>query len=159
MGQLRYALAILLCCLTTAAGSQTFGQEFQSASRLEKEFEQLAVDVLGTLRGMPNKGSAEYACVDSSFRAAQHLNDIFAHYKFGIAMWSATLDDFEKGKVANILKLETTLVRDEIRITRARISGAIGTCSKFPLAVAKGSEVLNVMKKADDVAAAIAGKL
>jgi hypothetical protein len=108
---------------------------------------------------MPDKSGAEYACVDSAFRGAEKLYDIFTHYKFGIAIWYVLGDEYEKMKSATILKLETALVKDEIRIVRERVSRAMGTCSKFPLAIAKGTELLAALKKADGIIKTIGEKL
>lgn len=151
--------AVFLVCSSAVAHTQTYGPDFQATSKTENEFSQLVRDVLGTLRGMPDRSAVEHACIDSTLRGATQLSTIFSHYKFAIASWNILSDEFEKKKVALVLKVQTTQVREEIRATRERINGAVGTCGRFPLAVAKGTELLGAMKKADEVVSKIESKL
>jgi hypothetical protein len=53
---------------------------------------------------------------------------------------------YDKMNTAMLLKIETKQTQDEIRMVRERVASSLGTCSRFPLAIAKGTELLEALK-------------
>jgi hypothetical protein len=91
--------------------------------------------------------------------AAFELSGTFAHYKFSVAIMDVIKDQGDRQKGIELLKVQTDLVRGELQLRRKRINEVAGTCSKFPLVVAKGTEVLTVIKKGEAVVNSISNKL
>jgi len=151
-------LSFAVCVLTQPASAQDFASDFQSLILLENEFKEVAKDVGASLQGKISKTSEAYDCLNS-FKAAFELSEIFTHYKFSVAIMNGIKDRADREVGIEILKVQTELVQQELQVDRKRINEIVGTCSKFPLVVAKGTEVLTAIKKGEDVVKSIADKL
>jgi hypothetical protein len=126
---------------------------------LETDFSQLELDLRQNLHRIEDLASLEYACIDSTFRGAQRMSDLFAQYKFSVGITDIIVDQNDRANAKRILKIATQLAITEIKIVRERINGDLATCSRFPLAVAKGTELLRIMKKADSEVQSIFGRI
>jgi hypothetical protein len=154
----RAALSLLvgISVLTEVAVAQTFTPSSQALAHLENEFHDFLKDVLTSLKAMPDKASVYYMCVENVSRNAERLSEGLSHYKFSVAITDGIRDDLDKQRAREILKIQTELVQGELRVVRERINSVMGTCSRFPLAVAKGTELLRIVRKAEDVVGSIA---
>jgi hypothetical protein len=150
---------VALWAFQSTSLAQVGGPEFEAVLNSDKEFGQIARDVVGALRGMPNVSGLEHACVESALLGAKEMSSDFSHYKFAIAIWNVLRDEVDKMNAAKLLKIETKQIQDEIRIVRERVSSSLGTCSRFPLAIAKGTELLEALKRANGAIDMVSRKL
>ena len=157
------ATFFIISFLTGSASAQ--GSDYRSLVSLENEFTEVAKDVIVSLQGMAssqgmtNRRGVEFDCLDVPLRLAFELGQTFTHYKYSVAILDVIKDQEDRQKAIELLKVQTDLVRGELQVHRKRMNEVVGTCSKFPLVVAKGTEVLTVIKKAEPVVKSIADKL
>ena len=70
------------------------------------------------------------------------MAELFAHYKFSEAITEKLVDESDR-EFAKKLLIQTQLVLAEMGFERKRLNDALGVCSKFSLAVARGTELLS----------------
>src|SRR5262249_8101387 len=148
------AATVLAACtyvLSQPASAQDFASDYRSLVSLEKEFGQVLEDVGTSLRGMTNKLSVEFECLETSLWSVNGLEETFAQYKFSVAILDVIKDQADRKAGIELLKIQTNLVKDELQTHRKGLNRNLGVCSKFPLVVAKGTELLTVIKKAEAV--------
>jgi hypothetical protein len=152
-------LALALCMSAGFARGDLLKSDYAALQNLEQEFLNIAADVRRSSHAIENLGGAEYACVESTYHGAFHMAVLFGHYKFSEAITAIIVDQNDREHAKTFLKIETVLALDQMQSERNRINGALGACSKFPLAVAKGTELLAAMKKADSDVRSILGRI
>lgn len=153
------AATVLLFLLGVSAKAELERSDHSVLVSLEKDFLDLGVDLRQNLHGIQDLAGVEYACIDSTFRGAQQMSDLFAQYKFSVGITDIIVDQNDRANAKRILKIATQLMITDIKIVRERINGALAACSRFPLAVAKGTELLRIMKKADSEVQSILGRI
>ena len=109
--------------------------------------------------GMTNPEGAEHACLNGVYFGAFHMGELFGHYKYSEAITVMLVDEDDREYAKKVLKEQTELALAEIAFERKRINSALGTCSNFSLLVAKGTELLAAMKRADGAVRSILGRI
>jgi hypothetical protein len=155
------AMAVMLCMLAISiARADILKSDSPALANLEKEFDNLETDVRGTLKGIQNKGGAEYTCVDVTYQEAVHMGELFTHYKFSVAIAALIESQTDRDNANTILKIQTELAASEIKVAREHLDVVfLDHCYKYPLFVAKGTELRAIMKKADTAVQSILGRI
>lgn len=140
------------------AGAQSFRADYESLVSLEKEFAEATEDVATALRDMA-EATGEYRCINFVSRRLSHLSDVFAHYKFSVAIRDVVKDQEDREKVTALLMAQTELMQSDLKREHGRIKAIVALCSTVPMAVTKGTAVLTIIEKGEAVVRLIADKL
>jgi hypothetical protein len=139
--------------------AQSFGPEYDSVVNINEEMGQITKEIKDTMRGIPNYPSAEFTCLQNLLIAVGEVSYSLHLYKFSVAMWHSQTD-VDKRVVSGLLTVETNDIKGTVQSNREFINKTLGANSQFAsTCVAKGTELLRAMKKADDVLTAILNKL
>jgi len=150
---------VMVLFVAAVYAQSSFGPEYDAVEKSEQEMDRITKDIKDTMRGIPNTPSAEFACLQNMLIAVGEVNYSLRLYKFSVAMWHSTKTDADKRVADGILKVESDDMKGMIQRNQKYINETVGAGSQLvPKCVAKGTELLGAIKKADDVLTAILNK-
>lgn len=100
-------MTVVLCTLANIARADVLNGDSTTLEYLAQEFLRLEGDVLQSMKGIEHKGSVEFICMENAYHDAEHMNEMFTHYRLSAAIAASIEHRTNRDDANRILKQQT----------------------------------------------------
>jgi hypothetical protein len=154
---LRSFLIFLLFTSQPAIANTLTRADVDTAHVINQTLAQALVDIITAEKAMQGGTSAE--CVKEIRNALLTIQSNAQTLTYLITIGRHMRDELDEAKVKEVTKIATEAILTEFKTIREWVNHSSGVCSKYPLAVAKAQQTLQILDRVSSFVRSISGRL